>query len=99
PESSQLGHGAARAARGRGAAARGEALSSAAVRYIGTGVRRREDVRLLTGRGAYLDDLHPEGCLHAVFVRSPHAHARVLGVETRPARAVSGGGAALCAHD
>jgi carbon-monoxide dehydrogenase large subunit len=53
----------------------------------------------LTGRGAYLDDLHPEGCLHAVFVRSPHAHARVLGVEAHAARVRPGVAAVLCGRD
>ena len=62
-------------------------------------MKRAEDPRLVSGGGAYLDDLHPAGCLHAVFVRSPHAHARVLAVETRPARAVSGVRAALCGTD
>ena len=41
---------------------------------IGDSPRRREDARFVTGRGAYLDDLRFDGALHAVFVRSPHAH-------------------------
>ncbi|HET6366861.1 MAG TPA: xanthine dehydrogenase family protein molybdopterin-binding subunit [Pseudomonadales bacterium] len=62
-------------------------------------MRRTEDPRLLSGRGEYLDDLHPAGCLHAAFVRSPHAHARVLAVETGAARAVSGVRGALSGAD
>jgi carbon-monoxide dehydrogenase large subunit len=55
------------------------------VRYTGAVVKRREDPRLLAGRGAYLDDIRPDGCLHVAFVRSPHAHARVLAIDTRAA--------------
>ena len=44
-------------------------------------VRRREDPRLVTGAGKYTDDVQPSGCLHAVFVRSPHAHARIASVD------------------
>ena len=45
---------------------------------IGQPVRRKEDVRLLTGRGTYTDDLDRPGQAHAVVLRSPHAHARIL---------------------
>jgi aerobic carbon-monoxide dehydrogenase large subunit len=69
------------------------------LRYTGATVKRREDPRLLAGRGAYLDDLRPDGCLHAVFVRSPHAHARVLGVDARAARSRPGVAAVLTGHD
>jgi aerobic carbon-monoxide dehydrogenase large subunit len=69
------------------------------VRYTGAIVKRREDPRLLAGRGAYLDDLRPDGCLHAVFVRSPHGHARVLGVDARAARARPGVVAVLAGRD
>ena len=44
-------------------------------------VKRREDPRLVTGAGKYTDDVQPSGCLHAVFVRSPHAHARIKSVD------------------
>jgi aerobic carbon-monoxide dehydrogenase large subunit len=44
-------------------------------------VRRREDERLLTGRGNYVSDARPEGLLHAALVRSPHAHARIAGLD------------------
>ena len=43
---------------------------------IGQPLRRVEDPRLVTGRGRYTDDVRPEGCLAAVVLRSPHAHAR-----------------------
>ena len=47
---------------------------------IGQPVRRKEDVRLVTGRGTYTDDIVLENQAHAAFVRSTHAHARILGI-------------------
>ena len=55
---------------------------------LGAPLRRKEDQRLITGRGRYVEDLHFPGMVHAAFVRSPHAHARVLGVDTAAARAM-----------
>ena len=53
---------------------------SAAVNATGIGrsVRRREDPRLLSGKGRYSDDLNLPGQAYAVMVRSPHAHARIV---------------------
>lgn len=48
-------------------------------------MRRAEDARLLEGRGRFADDIDLPGQLHAVFVRSPHAHARLLSVDVSPA--------------
>ena len=45
--------------------------------WIGAAVPRKEDRRMLLGRGRFVDDLARPGLLHAAFVRSPHAHARV----------------------
>ena len=53
-------------------------------------VRRIEDPTLVSGRGRYTDDLTREGLAHLVMVRSPHAHARLLTVDTEPARAMPG---------
>jgi carbon-monoxide dehydrogenase large subunit len=53
---------------------------------IGESIRRREDVRFLTGRGAYLDDLRVDDLIHAVFLRSPQAHARILTIDVSQAR-------------
>ena len=50
-------------------------------------VRRREDVRLLTGKGNYSADPHPPGMLHAVLVRSHHAHATIGAHRCRARRA------------
>ena len=57
---------------------------------VGQPVRRFEDVRLLTGRGRFQDDRLVPGAAHAVFVRSPHAHARIRGIDTTPAKAAPG---------
>ncbi|WP_374449425.1 xanthine dehydrogenase family protein molybdopterin-binding subunit [Stella sp.] len=57
---------------------------------IGAAVRRREDFRFLTGRGNYTDDINRPGQLHAWIVRSPHAHARIDGIDTSAAKAAPG---------
>jgi aerobic carbon-monoxide dehydrogenase large subunit len=57
--------------------------------YVGQPLPRAEDVRFLTGRARYLPDLEAEGVLHAAFVRSPLAHARVAGVDAGAAGAVA----------
>src|SRR5437867_8996524 len=48
---------------------------------IGQGIKRVEDVRLLRGRGRYLDDVNVPGQTHAVILRSVHAHARIRGID------------------
>lgn len=58
--------------------------------YIGQQVPRREDQRLLIGQGRYVDDVAVPGALHACFVRSPHAHARIKGIDATAARAMPG---------
>src|SRR5919112_799718 len=57
---------------------------------IGRPVRRREDLRLLTGKGRYSDDLNLPGQTYAVMVRSPHAHALIRHIDTEAARALPG---------
>jgi len=66
---------------------------------IGDRPKRREDVRFLTGRGSYLDDLTFEGLTHAVVLRSPHAHALIEGMHPEEARAMPGVLAVLAAED
>lgn len=51
---------------------------------------RKEDPTLLTGRGRFVDDIHLPHTLHAAFVRSQHAHARIIGIDIDAARAVEG---------
>ena len=57
---------------------------------IGDAVPRREDLRLLRGRGRYSDDVNVEGQAYAVMVRSPHAHARIRKIESTAALQVPG---------
>ncbi len=57
---------------------------------LGRPLRRREDRRLLTGTGRFLDDIEEPGALHAVFLRSPHAHARIVAIDAAAARAAPG---------
>ncbi|HSB43280.1 MAG TPA: xanthine dehydrogenase family protein molybdopterin-binding subunit [Methylomirabilota bacterium] len=54
--------------------------------WIGRPLRRREDHRLLTGAGAFVDDLTPPGCAHVALLRSPHAHARIARLDVEAAR-------------
>lgn len=57
---------------------------------IGARVTRKEDKRFLTGKGRYTDDMTVPGMKHACFVRSPYAHARVLGIDASAASAMPG---------
>jgi aerobic carbon-monoxide dehydrogenase large subunit len=66
---------------------------------IGDAPRRREDLRFLTGGGAYLDDLRLPGMLRAVVLRTPHAHARIAGIDPAAARAAPGVHAVLTAAE
>ncbi|WP_431285992.1 xanthine dehydrogenase family protein molybdopterin-binding subunit [Humitalea sp. 24SJ18S-53] len=58
---------------------------------FGANMLRKEDHRLLRGQACFLDDIEiPAGTLHAVYLRSPHAHARILGIDADAARAMPG---------
>src|SRR5262249_14731799 len=57
---------------------------------VGQPVTRFEDARLLRGRGRFQDDVNVSGQLYAVFVRSPHAHARIRSVDVAAAAAAPG---------
>ena len=57
---------------------------------IGDSIRRREDPRLITGKGTYVDDVRLVGMLHLALARSPHAHARITSVDTSAALDVEG---------
>ena len=61
-----------------------------AARYAGTRLPRVEDTRLLTGHGTFVDDVSRPGMLHACFVRSPFARARINGIDTSAALAMPG---------
>jgi carbon-monoxide dehydrogenase large subunit len=57
---------------------------------IGSGVRRKEDHRFITGQGRYTDDINRPGQTHAYFLRSPHAHAKIKSIDTAEARNAKG---------
>ncbi len=59
-------------------------------RIFGSGIKRREDPRLITGRAKYTDDLQPAGMIHMAVVRSPHAHARIRHIDTSAAAGSEG---------
>ena len=67
--------------------------------YVGRPLKRFEDPRLVTGQGSFVDDLRLPGMLHALVLRSPHAHARILSLDAAPARALPGVAAVLTASD
>jgi hypothetical protein len=67
-------------------------LSGNITNGIGQPVRRKEDYRLLTGRGGFADDVRLPVLAHAVIVRSPHAHAHIGSIDRQqrsPSRACS----------
>ncbi len=68
-------------------------------RYFGAPVPRNEDARLLTGRALFVDDVELPGMLHAAFVRSPHAHARIRAIDVSAARRREGVIAVYTAQD
>jgi carbon-monoxide dehydrogenase large subunit len=73
--------------------------ASAAARYVGTRVSRTEDPRLLTGHGTFVDDVVRPGMLHACFVCSPLARARIAGIDVSAALALEGVHAVFVAAD
>ncbi len=60
--------------------------SSATNRYFGRSIKRREDPKYLTGQSHYTDDLTLSGTLYVAIVRSPYAHARIVGITVEEAR-------------
>jgi carbon-monoxide dehydrogenase large subunit len=57
---------------------------------IGASVRRKEDIRFITGKGQYTDDVARPGETRAVFVRSPHAHAKIKSIDIKAAEKMPG---------
>jgi carbon-monoxide dehydrogenase large subunit len=68
-------------------------------RQFGAPVKRNEDARLLAGRAQFVDDVRLPGMLHAAFVRSPHAHARIASIDASAALARDGVVAVYTARD
>ena len=59
-------------------------------KFFGASIKRREDPRLITGKGNFVDDVRLPGTTHAAFVRSPHAHAKIRAIDTAAARKLKG---------
>src|SRR5947199_5620041 len=57
---------------------------------IGASVKRKEDIRFITGKGRYVDDINRPGQAHAYFLRSPHAHATINAIDLAEAKAAPG---------
>ena len=66
---------------------------------VGQSVKRKEDQRFITGHGKYTDDFSRPGQTYAVFVRSPHPHARIKGIDAKAALATPGVLAVLTGED
>src|SRR5256886_16980640 len=67
--------------------------------HVGSSARRGDDPRMLTGRGRYVDDVTLPRMVHVAFVRSPHAHARVVGIDAGDARRAPGVACVLTGGD
>src|SRR5437773_8498487 len=67
--------------------------------YIGRAMKRLEDPRLIKGIATYVDDIRLPGLLHAEFLRSPHAHAKVVKIGVDDARKIPGVVAVLTGAD
>ena len=76
-----------------------QSRARAAAEGFGKPVRRVEDARLVTGRGCFTDDVNLPGQAYAAFVRSPHAHARIVAIDAAAARKVPGVLAVLAGAD
>jgi carbon-monoxide dehydrogenase large subunit len=68
-------------------------------KFIGERIKRREDPRLITGTGMYVDDVRLPGMLSAVILRSPHAHAKITSIDLSNASALKGVIAVLSGED
>jgi 2-furoyl-CoA dehydrogenase large subunit len=58
--------------------------------WVGQSIRRKEDARLVRGKGKFVDDIKMLGMLHLAFVRSPFAHAKITGIDVSEAEALAG---------
>lgn len=65
-------------------------MTTETTRMIGQAIKRREDPRLITGSGNFLDDIKLAGMLYATVLRSPYAHAKIIAIDTSKAAALPG---------
>src|ERR1700690_2831697 len=81
-------------ARGRAFNLQKETMSTTTRRqstdWVGQSIKRKEDARLVRGKGKFVDDIKMLGMLHLAFVRSPYAHANITGVDVSEAEALPG---------
>ena len=68
-------------------------------KFVGERIKRREDPRLVSGQGIYVDDVRLPGMLSALILRSPHAHAKLNSIDVSKARALPGVVAVLSGND
>ncbi len=68
-------------------------------KFVGERIKRREDPRLITGTGTYVDDVRLPGMLTAVILRSPYAHARINSIDLSKARSLAGVSCVLAGED
>ena len=66
---------------------------------VGKKLPRKEDLRFLTGHGKYIDDIQVPHCWHAAFIRSPHAHATINGIDASQALTIDGVIGVYTGHD
>jgi carbon-monoxide dehydrogenase large subunit len=74
-------------------------VQTAKKKFVGQRITRNEDPRLLTGQALFVDDVHLPGMLHAAFLRSDYAHARILSIDASVARQRAGVVAVYTAED
>src|SRR5687768_11355871 len=67
-----------------------EARTAELPKYLGSPIKRREDPRLITGGGTYVDDVNLPGMVYLTLVRSPYAHARISSMDVEAARQAPG---------
>jgi aerobic carbon-monoxide dehydrogenase large subunit len=77
----------------------GSSIGKTAMPYIGSRIKRKEDVRLLRGSGKYVGDIHRAGMVHAAILRSTHAHARITKIDAAAALKLPGVIGVLTAAD
>ncbi len=68
-------------------------------KWVGKGMKRKEDLRLLTGRGRFMDDIRLPNMKYAAILRSPYPHAWIRGVDVSQALKVSGVRGVLTGED
>src|SRR5207249_8111215 len=93
------GAGGAGRAGGRGMSVTDKAPTIGGNGHVGRSLKRKEDPRLITGMATYVDDVRLPGMLHAAFVRSPEAHAKITSIDTSAALEHPGVRAVLTGDD